>query len=307
MKPSHPPRRLLWQGAALLAYGCLALALFFNVWSVEKLLAGDGKLEWPHSLHVWLIQMTAFLIGAGGLVLLANRTRLTHWLEAQSPGQQASTLFWLLVSIQALLGGAFMLTKQHPGFSDWGYLYDLFNLNQEFSIPTLYEVGILWLAAALAALIAFRSARYAAAGQSVVLTWAVTALTLTLMGFDELLSFHEQAGQLVSEDARASFAGYGYTWTLVGFPVAALLGVYFLIQFRRIFSGRPSQLVWLIMAGSLFLFGAVFVENFQMYLQKQHGHPETLSVYHLLEEMCEMLGIALAIRVFYRHARELLP
>ena len=300
------PKNLLWHGAAFLAYGLIVLSLIFNVWSVEKLLSRDSTLEWPHTLHVWLIQIGAFVFGGIGLILLARRERLAHWLEAQSASQQASLLFWLLVGIQVLLGMAFMVTKQHPGFSDWGYLYSLFNVNQEFSIPTLYEVGLFWLAAALAALNAYRTARHGSAGPRPPLTWAATAFTLLVMGLDELLSLHEQTGQLAGAAGQA-IEGYGYAWTVVAFPVAAILGAFFLAQFRRIFADRPGQLVMLVMAGAIFIGGAVFVENFHLYLQKQHGLPETLSVYHLLEEMGEMLGITLAIRVFYQHARELLP
>lgn len=298
---------LLWYGVHVLAYAGLAFSLLFNIWSVEKLLTHDGQIEWPHTLHVWLIQFTALTVSVIGLVVVAWRAELQRWLLGKTPAQQAAVLFWTLVTFQSLLGVAFLVTKNHPGFSDWGYLYDLFNVNQEFSIPTLYNVGLLVLASALALLAAYRTRRYQTGQQAAVLTWSMTALVLGIMSLDELLSFHEQAGALLGEATRSSVSNYGHTWTFVALPIVAVLGLYFLVQFRRIFAQAPGQLALLLLAGAIFVIGAVFVENLQRYLQVHHGLPDALTVYHLIEEMAEMLGVTLAIRVFYRRARELLP
>lgn len=313
MKPRDRSSReigLIWYGVHVAAYAGLFFSIVFNVWSVEKILTSDGALEWPHTLHVWLIQGGTFSISLIGFFLFFNRERLTAWLSAMTPARQSHVLLGALIAIEIMLGAAFMITKDHPGFSDWGYLFNAFNLNMDFNVPTLFAVAQIWLAGLLALLCAYRTKKAGDQGLSASLTWLLTSIVLIIMGFDELLSIHENAGRLFSgagvKDVSFASQGYGYAWTLVALPLALILGGYFILRFRRIFAHAPYQLLTLIFAGIVFIVGAVFIENLQVYLQHHYGLTKGPTVWLLIEEMLEMVGMSIAVMVFYRHARELL-
>ncbi len=303
---------LIWYGVHMAAYVGLFLSLVFNVWSVEKFLAGDGELEWPHTLHVYLVQVFMLIISLLGLFLVSKRNKIEAWLFAINPRVQSYVLLAVLVFIELCLAMAFWLTKDHPGFSDLGYLFMLFNFNQEFNVPTLFSVAQIWLGAGLALLCAYRSKKYAGGKFATVLTWGFASFVLLVMGFDELLSIHENAGQVLQKIGLTGTNGgnpiqeFGYAWTLVALPLALFLSIFFILSFWKIFSRSLGDLGWLVLAGVTFITGAVFVENLQVYLQMNHDLIKGPSVYLLIEEILEMFGVSLAVMVFFRHARQLI-
>lgn len=310
MQTPHETRRqagLIWYGVHVLALAGIVFSVLFNVWTVEALLTADGSLEWPHTLHVWVIQGTMLSVSLVGLALVIWRKRLTVWLSTKTSSEQAAVLFWVLIALQTLLGLGYMLTKDRPGFSELGYLFWVFNLDEEFNLPAYYSTLLLGLGASLAGLAAWRGWHYQVDSTGETFTWILAAVALGYMTLDELLSLHENLGLLMNEAMRVTLTQYGWGWTFVAMPFAVLTALFFWIQFRKMFWRSPNQLLLLGLAGCIYLVGAVGMENLQRFLQLHHGLPKAPSVWLLFEEMGEMLGVTLAIRVFYQQARERLP
>jgi hypothetical protein len=296
-----------WRVIGLLALLAMGAALLFNVWTARMLLSPDGQLEWPHTLHVWLIQGVALTVGAISGVAYLCRTSICRVWRQLSPTGQALALLGVLVTLEILLGTGYWWTSEHPRFSDWGYLYNLFHLNLEFNLPSFFSVAQFWLAACIAWLCypyAVRQARQTA------YAWLTAALMLLALGIDELLSFHEDAERLLVKSGllHASYdnrmGGYGYAWTLVGLPLALIFGAWFAWQFFRVFRHRKTQLVLLVLAGLIFITGSVGMENLQVYARDHYALSRPPKEILLAEEMMEMFAVSLAIFVFYRHLRE---
>jgi hypothetical protein len=301
----------LWHGVRIAAYFGFAFSLLFNLWSVELWLTDDGHLEWPHTMHVLIIQGGVFLVSVLGVLAYFNRARIEAMLSELNAAKQAALLFGLLFLVEIFLGVAFWLTQDHPGFSDWGYLHDMFHLNYEFNIPTLFSVAQLWLAAMLAFLCMMRTKLTQDSSNQTTVTWVVTSLVLLFLGFDELLSIHEDAETILvavgilDPQFDNRLGGYGYAWTLVALPLAAAFGIWFVWRFFMIFQKRKRHLFFLILSGITFIAGAVFMENIQVYVTDAYQLERTPRILLMLEELLEMLGVSIAVYALYFHAREL--
>ncbi len=275
------------------------------------LLTPDGRLEWPNTLHVWLIQGTALSAGVLGLIGYVGRHQIASRLEKKTPTAQAALLLGVLVFIEMLLGLAFWLTSEHPGFSDWGYLYNLFHLDLEFNVPAFFSVAQFWFGAALAIRCFRRSRMFGDNSRQDAIAWISAAAVMILLGLDELLSIHEDAEILlvatgiVGPNFDHRLGGYGWAWTLVGLPVALVCGAWFLWRFYAVFRYRKPLLLLLLIAGVVFLIGSVFMENLQVYFRHRYGLAKSPKILLLIEELLEMFGVSLAIYVFFLHGCQL--
>lgn len=229
---------------------------------------------------------------------------VSGYMRNVTPKRSAFNFFAALVFIAVLLQAGFVLTfiYQPQG------LTQLFNLDYENNIPNIYSVLLLFIAGYTALTCIHAEIKYVGSFP-VKYIWGLVALIMWAMAADEYYSFHEKAGELLvlmkilGPDQDAMLSGYGWSWTLVGLPLALAVAVPAAIAFYRIFSDNRYLFYLLVTAGTMFIFGAVFMENLQVYLASRFPGPLTTAAL-MFEELLEMLGVSLAIFVMMRYRWE---
>ena len=174
----------------------------------------------------------------------------------------------------------------------------LFHLGVDSAVPTWWSSGIL-LAGAGASSLAWRLGR-GGAGNAF---WLVLAVTFTALSADEVAMMHETlAGRAAAALAGPTDGWLRYNWVIVGGPAAALFATFsvpFLLRLPRAVAAN------LVLAGGLFVGGAVFVEMFNA---RTHGEVGVMTLRYQLgtvvEELFEMTGAALFLVTVLRHVED---
>ncbi len=173
---------------------------------------------------------------------------------------------------------------------------DIFSVDSEQSIPTLYSVGGLLVCALLLGLVAHVTDKRQ---EKFLRHWQLLSLIFLYLSLDEALSFHERV-----TDPLKEFLGTGgflyFAWVI---PVAILLAV-FLIGYLTFLMALPKRVRWLFLtAGSVFVTGALGMEIvggkvLSMQLPKA---AYVLSV--TCEEFFEMLGVVIFLYALLAYLR----
>lgn len=257
-------------------------------------------LAWPHGFHLALLS-AAF---AGLSVICAglhhHRERLLLlWALMPARRRAGALLAGLLLAEAALLLAAWFTGGMGPERA--GGLRAALYLGGEGRLPGLFAAGQL----ALAGWLAWRVHRHTRRG-----AWRLAAAACAYMAADELLGLHEAVGRIAAQaaglaGARVTLAeGWAvHTWQLVFAPVALVVGLRLLQQFRA--SLDRASLLWLVLAAGVFLAGALGVETAQASGAAADAgwHRSALGrALLILEEGLEMLGVSLAVYVFAREA-----
>lgn len=176
-------------------------------------------------------------------------------------------------------------------------LYQLFNFDEESSVPVWFSAIALVACAVLLAAIArdaFRrrdtAARY----------WALLGFIFLFLSFDEAAAIHEQLIPLGRSLVPTGGAFY-FAWIIpYGIALAVLLVV--LVPFLR---ALPRQTLWLFLfSGALYVGGAIGLEMAGGAVISAAGIGGSLPAYHLIataEETLEMVGVATFIYALIRH------
>lgn len=209
----------------------------------------------------------------------------------------------ILVSIIAALTVASTVAALSLWLFEWpegsfGYaLVELFWLDTEQNIPTLYQCSALFAASVLSILVGRRSSR---AGAIHGPWWYALAGLFAFLGIDEGAQLHESVGDVIK---AASDTTFGASWSLIYVPVAlAVLAalVPFLLRL-------PARTRWLlVLSGAVYVGGSVAVEIAGQVHAGFFG--QTNPVYAglaTIEEVLEMLGVALLIFTLLEHLRTL--
>lgn len=248
---------------------------------------------------------------------MSERTdqRLQHHLRSTrspAPGRRAEVTVlaldsWqalrILVSIIAALTAASTVAAMSLWWFEWpegsfGYtLVKLFWLDTEENIPTLYQCSALFAASLLCILIARRSVR-AGAGHGP--WWYVIAAVVAFLGIDEGARLHESVGAAVKTALGTRF---GASWSLVYVPVALAL----LAALSPFLLRLPARTLWLLaLSGTVYVAGSVVVEIAGQLQAVFFGQTNPLyGALATLEEVLEMLGVALLIFALLEHLRTL--
>lgn len=168
-----------------------------------------------------------------------------------------------------------------------------FHFDLEYNIPALYSALAIAFAAILLRYIATDEKREN--GKQKALHWYALSYIFFYLSFDELMGLHEHLSGL----AKILFGSVVHLnesryWIL---PYTFLLLLFFLFFIRFYLILPPSTRVSFFIAGFVFIFGAVGVELFSGQLIR--AHPRAIFIYTILstlEELFEMIGIALFIR-----------
>jgi hypothetical protein len=183
------------------------------------------------------------------------------------------------------------LTRHLGGYPTVYGLVPLFNLNGEQNVPTYFNASLHLVSSMLLAIIAVLKT---AARDRFSRQWTVLCAGFLFMAFDEAAGLHELMERPMRELLGGSASGYlHFAWVIPGALIALFFAVWFL---RFILHLPPSTRSGVLLAGVLFVGGAVGVEVFEGHHAALHGSDNLIfDAYVLLEETLEMAGLTVFI------------
>lgn len=184
----------------------------------------------------------------------------------------------LAITCVSLLGIHIVLTVIHYRFVELPWLLrELFDVDEEESVPTWFSSALLLLTAVVLFLISHLSRkekdRYAP-------YWLGLGLGFIFMSADEIAGFHETLNSITE-----------ISWAVPGMIVALLIGVFYL----RFLSSLPAPIaVRFMMSGAIFVGGAIGVElATEPYLYDDALDTLGYNLWTPVEEGMEMGGVIL--------------
>lgn len=199
------------------------------------------------------------------------------------PVDSVRRLLFRILLVLSLAGLASEIGKEASG-GIRPFWSQMMSLSYEQNVPTWYSAGQIFVCAAVMAWIALvergRGARY------VGHWWGMSAV-FGYISLDETVSIHENAGNLVSMGGGLLY----FDWIIPAAIVVACLGLIYL-KFLWYLPARTR--IQFIVAGSVFVGGAMGVEMFLGYWTDHFGN-DTLGygLIDLIEETMEILGMSL--------------
>lgn len=201
-------------------------------------------------------------------------------------------------TIQIFLGLAFSLivicvlvrfgTYIMPKYPLQATLVSLFNIDGEQTVTAFFSWSLLLFAALLLGAIAYSKKvvrdRYTR-------QWIALAAIFFYLSVDEAIGIHERIGLIVTDKLNPSGLFY-YAWTIPG-------GIFVLVcflAFLRFINHLPTQVKYLfVLAGSIYIGGALIVEMYNGYYMSLYGAQPLYYAFTTVEEGMEMLGIIIFI------------
>jgi predicted permease len=212
------------------------------------------------------------------------------------------TVLRALLTCSVLLIAAFLATQTlHWQISKFklGYLTTLLNADGEQSLPTWFSSGLLLLSGALCALVAWGLRR---ARERDVWHWAGLALIFLVLSLDEQAAMHEQLNRL--RELLDTGGVLYFAWVLPAALGLLLFGALYLRFWLRL----PARTRWLLaLAGVVYVGGALGVEVVGAALYEIDRKSTAYLIAAAVEELCEMLGLAILVYTLLCHIRDYLP
>ncbi|PIG92691.1 hypothetical protein [Gloeocapsopsis sp. IPPAS B-1203] len=212
-----------------------------------------------------------------------------------SPQKTSRLLFFIAVALLCahLLG---QFTEYFlPDYFSRDFLAELFNLNRELNIPTLYAMCLLLISSILLAVIAYAKQMR---GDHLVHYWTALSILFLCLAIDEVISIHERMTMPLRSALNAGGLLY-YAWIIPG----AIFVLLCLLAFRKFLSYLPTKTRQLMfLAGLIFVSGAIGVEAIGGYYAHLYG--ERNMAYAMIagvEEFLEMLGVIVFIYALLSH------
>ena len=186
-------------------------------------------------------------------------------------------------------------------------ILELLNVATDSSIPTWYSsLSLLFCSILLAAITVAKKRQ----GGSYAVHWGILAGLFLLMSIDEVAAIHERVGGALGR-ALVSAAGFTpsgliyYAWVV---PGIALVFVVVLAYLRFLAHLPKSTLLFFLLAGGIFLAGAIGMEMLGALLDYEVRDPSnsthiTYAVVVAIEESLEMLGIVVLIYALLSYVR----
>ena len=166
--------------------------------------------------------------------------------------------------------------------SGWSY-HHLFDLDREENIPARYSLLILLLSSGLLIAIAFternKGARF--------VYWLGLGTAFLFLGIDEWRSIHEHLGGSWNTSGLLFFA-----WII---PYGIAVGIFALLYLRFLLNLPRRFGVLFIIAGLIFITGAMGFEALGGRHTELHGRTGAYVVYATIEEILEMVGVVVFI------------
>ena len=179
---------------------------------------------------------------------------------------------------------------------DWVFgMVPKFYLGNEANVPTWYQSSTILLASALLALIAAAKRLHHDPFAS---HWTWLAIIFLFLSLDEAAAFHELTIQPIREALHLSGMFY-WAWIIPGIAFALAVFLFYL----RFLAQLPSRTRWqFLVAGALYLAGAVGIESFEGRYAELHGYENwTYSLMVQCEEFAEMFGTLIFLDSILRY------
>ena len=161
-----------------------------------------------------------------------------------------------------------------------------FDVSSERNVPTAWSALLLLSCAVTAAVLAVRARGGAVPGSG----WGLVAATCAFLAVDESFELHERLGGLGASvaDGRLHFA-----WVVPGAALACVVGLVLLQRLRA----QPAEVRRrLVVAGAVYLTGALVLETASGQVLRSHGAGGTAyTLVTSLEEGLEMAGASLLL------------
>ncbi len=171
---------------------------------------------------------------------------------------------------------------------------NMFNVDEEDNIPTLFSA----LNMLIAAMLLFLQARLESVAKNRPY-WLGLGMIFVYLSLDEVLSLHERLGPPLRATLGIHDGFFYFAWLLVVLPLVALLGLIYLRFLLRLPHGLALGLV---AAGVVFIGGAAGMEMLGGWYYSRHGvHNMIYICVATLEEGLEMYGVVLLIRALLRY------
>lgn len=289
-----------------MAVGCLlvAMCLLLNVRLVGYFFSPDGLVQWPNSLFVGAFQTLLLSLGALFIYSQGKLDSLETLCQRIDKRQLSLLIFLGLLAIDILFMLAFYLTRDSSVHAV-GIIHQWVHLDVEKNLPSTYSALQILLASGAAALCSRVQSPAGVSPTHARYAWLAVSLILLYMAVDEYFSFHENTGRLVADldilslEVIRQFKQYGYAWTIIGGVFVVVLGAPLLVAYFGILRHYRYLYCLLVLAGGIFVGGAIGMENLQVYLTRQGSSLDPRYIL-MLEEFFEMLGMSIAVFVFLR-------
>ena len=213
--------------------------------------------------------------------------------EAARWSRPTRPLAWVLLPVAVLIPLASLalwrialLTGSPAPHGLWHQAWTAFDIGAEGTVVVWYAASLWLLLGLLAALAAVLAPRHR-------LSWWLFAAVCTVAAADEEAALHER--MLFLGDRLRPYVPFDvhYSWvipgTIIAIVVAALLA-------RLVLALRRRVTLTLVVAGTLFLLGALVIETLTGFVERDHGgFSDTYVVLTYVEEACELVGVSLAV------------
>lgn len=170
----------------------------------------------------------------------------------------------------------------------FGFVH-LLDFDYEGNLPSIYSSLAIFFCAILLWIISRNTSRNCG---KFAKHWVGLAVIFTFLGLDEATALHEEVGDLV--EASQLFEATGFLYFAWVVPYGLLLIVFCLSYVKFVLSLPNVFKLQFVVAGSLFVTGAVGLETISAKEADLNG-AETIyySILYTLEELCEMIAIVL--------------
>jgi hypothetical protein len=200
-----------------------------------------------------------------------------------------------LLNIPAVL---FRYVWPLPGTS---YYVAFFGVSSEGKLPTFYSGLTLLAAAALLGLIWAHERRQHGPFRW---HWAALAVIFVLLAMDEMLSIHEATTEVIRSRLHIVDGWFYNAWVIPAVVVLALAAVTF---FRFVVHLPARTRVLFLIAGAVYISGAVVLEMAGGAYASIHGNDLAYGVLASAEEVLEMAGIVVMLFALMDHLERHAP
>jgi hypothetical protein len=173
----------------------------------------------------------------------------------------------------------------------------LFDLDQEFNLPTFYSSMALLFSALLLLLI---SNEEATVKSPYAFHWKMMGFIFIVLAIDEVVSIHNHFGRIVPYFITVPYYfDVSRYWVFVYIPRLFV----FMVVFYKFFINLPYLTrISFVIAGSVFIIGAVGIEILEdQYIRLMGGPDVYYALLYSAEELFEMIGIVLFIRALVQY------
>lgn len=180
-------------------------------------------------------------------------------------------------------------------------LIPLVDVDRELTIPTMYSVMLLFMAAALLAVIASFKRKNK---ERFFWNWVVLAAGFLFMSFDEGSQIHELTVMPIRRAVGDALPGaFTFAWVIPGAILVLIIGLFFL-KFLIKLPKRTRRLT--LLSAGLYLAGALALEMVGGNFVKQYGSIDYFSynVIVTIEESFEFAGLVLFVYTLLDYIRE---